>query len=68
VASGARVLVLDEPLAHVNRSLARRCWRAVRSICAAQGTSLVFSSHDAETILRDAEHVICLDLGRDAWS
>ncbi|MFO1093920.1 MAG: ATP-binding cassette domain-containing protein [Planctomycetaceae bacterium] len=68
LASGARVLVMDEPLAHVNRSLRRACWCALRETCARQGTSLVFSSHDAETIVREAEHVICLDAGRVVWS
>lgn len=67
LASGARVLVMDEPLAHVNRSLARSCWQAVRAMCAERGTSLIFSSHDAETILREAEQVICLDRGRAVW-
>jgi iron(III) transport system ATP-binding protein len=68
IATGARVLVMDEPLSHVNRALRRECWRALRQVCAERGTSLVFSSHDAETILREAEHVICLDRGHVVWS
>ena len=68
LASRARVLVMDEPLSHVNRSLARDCWQAIRKECGRHGMSLVFSSHDAETILRQAEHVICLKQGRVVWS
>ena len=68
IATGAGILVMDEPLSHVNRALRRECWHALRKACAERGASLVFSSHDAETILREAEHVICLDRGRVAWS
>jgi len=68
LATRARVLVMDEPLSHVNRSLRSDCWNALRSICAEQGTSLVFSSHDPEIILREAAHVICLEHGRLVWS
>ncbi|MBL8850629.1 MAG: ATP-binding cassette domain-containing protein [Planctomycetaceae bacterium] len=68
LASRAQVLVMDEPLSHVNRSLRRDCWNALRAICAEQGTSLVFSSHDPEIILREAEHVLCLEMGRIAWN
>jgi ABC-type multidrug transport system ATPase subunit/sugar lactone lactonase YvrE len=68
IATGARILVMDEPLSHVNRALRRDCWRVLRQLCAERGASLVFSSHDAETILREAEHVICLDRGSVVWS
>lgn len=66
--SGARVLVMDEPFAHVNRSLARGCWDALRDACAVSDTSLVFSSHDPEAILREASHIVCLQQGRVAWT
>ena len=47
LASRARVLVMDEPLSHVNRSRARDFLQAIRKECGPHSRSLVFSSHDA---------------------
>lgn len=67
LASGAAVLVLDEPLVHVDAPRAAACWDALRRRCRAQGTSLVFASHDAVTVMREAGQVLCLDQGRLLW-
>ena len=64
LASGAGVLVMDEPLAHVDEARAPRYWRAVRERIAASGASLVFATHRAERVVAEAEHVICLKDGR----
>ena len=64
VASGARVLVLDEPLIHVQPPLARRLWREVIDDVAGRGGSLIFSSHDPAVVLRHADRVVCLRDGR----
>ncbi len=67
LATGARVLVMDEPLVHVDPMRMGKYWDAVRQHCGKSGTSLVFASHHPETVLREAERVICLDRGRIAW-
>lgn len=64
LASGARLLVMDEPLVHVDPLRLADYWDAIRAQCRESGASLVFASHDAETVLREAEQVICLDMGR----
>lgn len=64
LASGAQTLVLDEPLAHVNGALQARCWRALADVVHAASRSLVFSTHQPEVALREAEWCILLASGR----
>ncbi|MBX3444611.1 MAG: ATP-binding cassette domain-containing protein [Planctomyces sp.] len=68
LATEADVLVLDEPLAHVDGARLDRYWDVVRGDCDSRGTSLVFSSHQPEIVLAHAEQVVCLEEGRIAWS
>ena len=63
LASGASVLVMDEPLAHVDSARVGSYWNAIRGQCAATGTSLVFATHSPEVVLREAGHVVCLTGG-----
>ena len=67
LASDARVLVLDEPLAHVDPLRLGHYWDVLREHCHARGTSLVFASHQPETVVREATSVLCLDEGRVIW-
>ncbi|REK26859.1 MAG: ATP-binding cassette domain-containing protein [Planctomycetota bacterium] len=67
VASGARVLVMDEPFVHVNPAREERYWAAVRTAIEERRGSLVFASHQPEIVLREATHVLCLDEGRLIW-
>jgi sugar lactone lactonase YvrE len=67
LASGAAVLVLDEPLAHVDTVRAGSYWKCLRRYCHERDASVVFASHDPATVLREAGQVICLDEGRVAW-
>jgi iron(III) transport system ATP-binding protein len=67
LASRARVLLLDEPLSHVDPVRKPGFWRAVQSLLDRDDISVVFSSHEPETVLRQAEHVICLKDGRVAF-
>jgi len=60
----AAVLVMDEPLAHVDTAQAARYWEIIRSRLDASGTSLVFATHSPKTVLAEAEHVICVREGR----
>jgi ABC-type multidrug transport system ATPase subunit len=64
LASGAKVLVMDEPLAHVDPARLGVFWAVIRGHLQSTGASLVFSTHHAETVLAEASRVICLDAGR----
>ena len=63
LATHAAVLLLDEPLSHVDPVRKPGYWGIVRQIIAEDGTSMVFTSHEPETVLRQASHVICLHDG-----
>lgn len=59
----AAVLLLDEPLSHVDPVRKPTYWNIVRRIVAAENLSMIFTSHEPEAVLRHAEHVICLHDG-----
>lgn len=58
------VLVMDEPLAHVDRARRADFWAVVRDRARAMRASLVFSTHSPEMVLGEAESVLCLRGGR----
>ncbi|MGD9856196.1 MAG: ATP-binding cassette domain-containing protein [Planctomycetaceae bacterium] len=58
------VLVMDEPLVHVDPMSLDGYWRVIRDQCRRRETALVFSTHSPEVVLREAEHVVCLEQGR----
>ena len=62
------VLVLDEPLVHVDPIGLDEYWRRIRNHCVTRKTSLVFSTHSPETVLREADTVICLDAGQSVFT
>jgi ABC-type multidrug transport system ATPase subunit len=64
LATDAAVLVLDEPLVHVDPGRLERYWSVICDVCQAREMSLVFSSHQPEIWSRHAEHVIGLAAGR----
>jgi ABC-type sulfate/molybdate transport systems ATPase subunit len=64
LATDADVLVLDEPLAHVDPARSGKYWRVIRESVARAGTSLVFSTHQPDTVLAQAKRVVCLGMGR----
>jgi iron(III) transport system ATP-binding protein len=64
LASDAAVLVMDEPLAHVDPARAGRYWDRIRSWLDAHGTSLVFATHSPKAALREAERAVCMREGR----
>jgi iron(III) transport system ATP-binding protein len=68
LASKAQILVMDEPLAHVDSSRSGRYWKAIREHCAEHGTSIVMASHSPEVVLREASRVVCLEAGRVTYS
>jgi ABC-type multidrug transport system ATPase subunit len=64
LAADAAVLVMDEPLLHVDRVRAGECWAAVRREAAAGGQALVYSTHSPEAVVGEADRVVCLKAGR----
>ncbi|MDA0808029.1 MAG: ABC transporter ATP-binding protein [Planctomycetota bacterium] len=68
LASEAAVLVLDEPLVHVDPLLAHRCWRVVDEHLRTHGSTVVFSAHDLGTVMKYARNVVCLDHGKVTFS
>ena len=62
--ANAEVLVLDEPLSHVDPVRKPAYWSLVREILQEDNVSMVFTSHDPEIVLRHSDRVICLDEGR----
>ncbi|MBS0202409.1 MAG: ATP-binding cassette domain-containing protein [Planctomycetes bacterium] len=64
LASGAQVLIMDEPLAHVDAARLGSYWSAIRAHCQANGTALVFATHSPDVVLREATQVICLSHGK----
>ena len=63
LATRATVLLLDEPLSHVDPVRKPVYWNIIRRNVAEENISMVFVSHEPETVLRHAEHVICLHDG-----
>jgi len=64
IASGATVLVLDEPLAHVDPARRSRYWDVLLRHVSENGSSLVFASHEPADVLRYADRAIGLRDGR----
>jgi len=60
IASEAQVLILDEPLAHVDPALAAPLWSRVVQRLRESRSSLLYASHAPEQVLGYAEHAICL--------
>ena len=68
ICTGAAVLVLDEPLAHVDPARLGDYWRALREYRTATDTSIVFATHQPERVLLEADDVICLRDGRCVYA
>ncbi|WP_198000583.1 ATP-binding cassette domain-containing protein [Gimesia fumaroli] len=68
LASKAGILVMDEPLIHVDQTHWPFYWKTICDFCQKNNTSLVFSTHQPDLVLREAEHVICLDQGQVIYS
>lgn len=64
LAAPAKVLVMDEPLSHVDPGRVGRYWSIIRSVLEADERSLVFSTHSPEAAMSQAQHVVCLREGR----
>ncbi len=63
LAQPAQVLVMDEPLAHVDPARVGKYWRVLREHIARTGQSLIFSTHAPEVALSTAKRALCLRAG-----
>jgi ABC-type multidrug transport system ATPase subunit len=64
LAAPAKVLVMDEPLSHVDPGRVGRYWSIIRTVLDADERSLVFSTHSPEAAMSQAQYVVCLREGR----
>jgi iron(III) transport system ATP-binding protein len=64
LAADAAVLVMDEPLEHVEPGRLGNYWQIIRRQLMAKGGSLVFATHSPRAVLAEAQRVICLRDGR----
>ena len=63
LASNAEVLLMDEPLSHVDPVRKPGYWNVVAVLIERSSSSIVFTSHEPETVLRRSDSVICLHEG-----
>ena len=64
VAARPRVVVLDEPLSHIDPSRQHRYWPAILKAIASHTGSMVFATHVAEQVLMYAAHAVFMDKGQ----
>ena len=64
LAAEAAVLVMDEPLEHVDPSRTGKYWQIIRQHLAGKNSSLIFATHSPRPVLAEARRVICLRDGR----
>ena len=64
VAADAAVLVLDEPLAHVDPVALSDLWDLLRGDWAANGRTVVFATHDPAAAVRGSERCVVMHAGR----
>ena len=64
LAADASVLVADEPLVHVDPARRDEDWETLVQETRTRNTSLVFSTHAPEQVLRHADRVVVLARGR----
>jgi iron(III) transport system ATP-binding protein len=64
LAADAAVLVMDEPLVHVDPSRVGKYWQIIRQHLVEKKASLVFATHSPRAVLAEARRVICLREGR----
>jgi iron(III) transport system ATP-binding protein len=64
LASRAAVLLMDEPLSHVDPVRKPEFWNVIRTWIEREGISIVFSCHEPDIVLKHSEHVVCLQDGQ----
>jgi ABC-type multidrug transport system ATPase subunit len=64
LASEAQVLLLDEPLVHVDPVHSLDDFRTLHGLVRSRNGSVIFSAHDPQLVLRFADRVLCLRNGK----
>jgi branched-chain amino acid transport system ATP-binding protein len=59
-----RLVLLDEPLAGVNPTLARRLLEHIEELRTRDGTTVLFVEHDMEVVMNHSDRVIVMAQGR----
>lgn len=68
LASEASVIVMDEPMVHVDPLMAHGCWDVIANHIHQHCAAAVFSTHHPDTVLKHAHNVICLQDGSAVFS
>jgi iron(III) transport system ATP-binding protein len=63
LAQKASVVVMDEPLAHVDSARVGKYWRVIREHLTQSGAAFVFATHQPEVALAEAANAVCLGAG-----
>lgn len=64
LASHMPVIVMDEPLVHVDPARVGKYWRAIEEHLTITRASLIFATHEPTVAMGHASRVICLHAGR----
>ena len=68
LAAEPAVLVMDEALVHVDQAVKTRIWDYVLNYVKKQNISLIFSTHNHQEVVADANNVICLKNGKISYA
>ena len=66
--SDACVLLMDEPLAHVDHNRRDGFWRSICNAIVENGQSLIYSTHAPELVIGEADGLLCLSQGKLRYS
>lgn len=64
IVANPAVLIMDEPLAHVDPIRRPAYWKLIRTHLSITGASLLFSTHEPDVAVRESEFIICLQDGK----
>jgi branched-chain amino acid transport system ATP-binding protein len=62
--SGAKMILMDEPIAGVNPTLAHEIFKKISKICKTQKITFLIVEHRLDISLQYAEHVFAMDRGK----
>ncbi len=62
--SGAKMILMDEPIAGVNPTLAHEIFKKIAKICKTQKITFLIVEHRLDISLQYAEHVFAMDRGK----
>jgi len=62
--SGAKMILMDEPIAGVNPTLAHEIFDKIRKICKEQKITFLIVEHRLDIALQYADHVFAMNRGK----